>query len=121
MTEAFVKIIHYFVMKMQQQIVAYFDELEVTNPIGSYVNTQKLACLFFTLGNIRPMYRSSLKLLAVARSQDIDRYGMYTFLRPFIDDLKCLYADGLTVSVGSTECEYYGALVAFLADTQATH
>ena len=34
------------------QIVAYFDELEVTNPIGSYVNTHKLGCLFFTLGNI---------------------------------------------------------------------
>lgn len=61
------------------QIVAYFDELEVTNPIGSYVNIHKLGCLFFTLGNIRPMYRSSLKaifLLAVARSQDIDRYGI---------------------------------------------
>lgn len=106
------------------QIVAYFDELEVTNPIGSYVNTHKLGCLFFTLGNIRPMYRSSLKaifLLAVACSQDIDRYGMDTFLRPFVDDLKRLYADGLTVNVGSTQYKYYGALVAFLADTQAAH
>ena len=28
------------------QIIAYFDELEVTNPIGSYVNTHKLGCLF---------------------------------------------------------------------------
>ena len=27
------------------QIVAYFDELEVTNPIGSYVNIHKLGCL----------------------------------------------------------------------------
>ena len=34
------------------QIIAYFDELEVTNPIGLYVNTHKLGCLFFALGNI---------------------------------------------------------------------
>ena len=42
------------------QIIAYYDELEVTNPIGSYVHTHKLGCLFFSLGNIRPQYRSSL-------------------------------------------------------------
>ena len=30
------------------QIMAYFDELEVTNPIGSYVNTHKLGCLFYS-------------------------------------------------------------------------
>ena len=106
------------------QIIAYFDELEVTNPIGSYVNTHKLGCLFFTLGNIRPMYRSSLKaifLLAVARSQDIDRYGIDAFLRPFVNELKSLYVDGISVRVGSTESRYHGALVAFLADTQAAH
>ena len=106
------------------QIIAYFDELEVVNPIGTYVNTHKLGCLFFTLGNIRPMYRSSLKaifLLAVARSKDIDRYGIDLFLRPFVDDLKHLYADGITVTLGSTESTYYGALIAFLADTQAAH
>ena len=38
------------------QIIAYFDELEVTNPVGSYVETHKLGCLFFTLGNIQPQY-----------------------------------------------------------------
>ena len=34
------------------EIIAYFDELEVTNPVGSYVKTHKLGCLLFTLGNI---------------------------------------------------------------------
>ena len=36
------------------KIIPYLDELEVTNPVGSYVKTHKLGCLFFTLGNIRP-------------------------------------------------------------------
>lgn len=106
------------------QIIAYFDELEVTNPVGSYVKTHKLGCLFFTLGNIRPQYRSSLKaiyLLGIALQQDIDRYGIDTFLKPFVEDLKRLYVDGITVSVDSKESTYYGALIAFLADTQAAH
>ena len=107
------------------QIIAYFDELEVTNPIGSYVNTHKLGCLFFTLGNIRPAYRSTFKaifLVAVARTKDIDEYGIDTFLKPFVEDLKELYLNGLTVFEGQPgEKRYFGALTAFLADTAAAH
>ena len=29
------------------QVIAYFDELEVVNPIDSYVKKHKLGCLFF--------------------------------------------------------------------------
>lgn len=56
------------------QIVAFFDELEVINPIGSFVKKHKLGCLFFFLANVRPQYRSTFKaihLVAVAKSQDI--------------------------------------------------
>lgn len=106
------------------QIIAYFDELEVTNPIGTYIQTHKLGCLFFSLGNVRPQYRSSLKsiyLVGVARSQDITRYGIDIFLQPFVDDLKRLYLDGITVCNGSGTTTYHGALLAFLADTLAAH
>ena len=102
------------------QIVAYFDELEVTNPIGSYVKKHKLGCIFFTIGNIRPAFRSSLKaifLVAVAKCSDIDTYGIDTFLKPFVEELKLLYLDGLCVN----GTKYRGALIAFLADTQAAH
>ena len=29
------------------QIIGYYDELEICNPLGSYVQTHKLGCLFF--------------------------------------------------------------------------
>ena len=107
------------------QIIAYYDELEVTNPIGLYVNTHKLGCSFFTLGNIHPKYRSSFKaifLVAVARTADIDRYGIDPFLRPFVNDLKILYLDGITLNAShSHPVVYFGALTAFLADTVAAH
>ena len=106
------------------QIIPYYDELEVVNPIGSYVKRHKLGCLFFFLGNVRPQYRSTFKaihLVAVARSEDINTYGIDTFLSPFVEDLKVLYCDGITVSVNGEEHTFYGAVLAFLADTLAAH
>lgn len=107
------------------QIIGYYDELEVVNPIGSYVSTHKLGCLFFFLGNIRPQYRSTLKainLVAVAKHKDICRYGIDTFLSPFVDDLKTLYCDGISITLNcGTDYTFYGGLLAFLADNLAAH
>lgn len=106
------------------QVIPYYDELEVVNPIGSYIKKHKLGCLFFFLGNIRPQFRSTFKaihLVAVARSTDIDTFGIDAFLLPIVEDLKILYCDGITVPVGGKECTFYGAVLAFLADTLAAH
>ena len=106
------------------QIIGYYDELEVVNPLGSYVKKHKLGCLFFFLGNVRPQYRSTLKnmqLIAVGRSKDIQHYGVNTFLAPFVEDLKKLYCDGIVASVGGQSKKFHGALLAFLADTLAAH
>ena len=106
------------------QVIGYYDELEVVNPIGSYVKKHKLGCLFFTLGNIRPQFRSTLKaiyVLAIGRNQDISKYGLDALLAPFVDDLKTLYLDGITVDIGGKECTFHGGLLAFLADNLAAH
>ncbi len=42
------------------QIIAYFDEIEL---LGSSTKKHKLGCLFFTLGNVHPKFRSQLKSL----------------------------------------------------------
>ena len=106
------------------QVIAYYDELEVVNPIGSYISKHKLGCLFFFLANVRPQFRSTYKaihLVAVARSQDIKKYGIDDFLTPFVEDLKELYCDGVAVSVLGKDRTFYGGLLAFLADTLAAH
>lgn len=102
--------------------MAYYDELEIVNPVGTYVKKHKLGCLFFTIANVRPRYRSVLKainLVAVVRYQDIQDGNIDSFLAPFVSDLKKLYCDGITVSVGSEKCRFYGGLIAFLADNLA--
>ena len=41
-------------------IIGYYDDLEVVNPLGSYIKKHKLGWLFFFLGNVRPQYQSTL-------------------------------------------------------------
>ena len=36
------------------QLIAYYDELELCNPLGSHVKRHKLGIVFFILGNIAP-------------------------------------------------------------------
>ena len=106
------------------QIIAYYDEVEIVNPIGSYVKKQKLGCIFFFLGNVRPQFRSTFKsiyLVAVAKSVDISRYGIDEFFKPFVEDLKILYCNGMDVSVDGKDYTFRGGLLAFLADTAAAH
>ena len=53
-------------------IITYYDELH------SYVKKHKLGRVFFSLGNIRPQFRSSRKsifLVALGKYQDIEEYG----------------------------------------------
>ena len=38
------------------QIIAFFDKLELCNPLGTHVKKYKLAIVLFTLGNIHPKY-----------------------------------------------------------------
>lgn len=106
------------------QIIAYYDEVEITNALGSYVRTHKLGALFFSLGNIRPHLRSTLKsifVLAIGKAEDIKAYGMDSFLSPFVDDLNSLYLDGIQVDIDSQKYTFHGALIAFLADNLAAH
>ena len=89
------------------QLLFYYDDVEVVNPIGSKTKTHKLgifyilifiiilfiALFYFTLGNISPKYRSSLnaiQLVAVAKHSYINKYGFAQILQPFMDDIKAL-------------------------------
>ena len=73
---------------------------------------------------MRPQLRSTLKniyFLAVGRTQDIQNYGMNTFLKPFVEELKQLYCNGIAVTFDDENRILHGGLVAFLADTLAAH
>ena len=57
----------------------------------------------------------------MGKHKHINRYGIDSFLSPFVDDLKTLYCDGLETKVGDCTLTVHGALLAFLADNLAAH
>lgn len=89
------------------EIIAYYDDVEVCNPLGSRAKKHKLgtvsfrvcalfrisnltALFYYTLGNISPKYRSTLRcvqLLAVLKSNQLQEYGVSAVLQPFMEDL----------------------------------
>lgn len=106
------------------QIIAYFDEVELCNPLGSSTKKHKLGCIFFTVGNLRPKFRSRLKCIfvaAIASNVVISKHGMNSFLRPFVESMKLLSNNGLTVSIDGHECHFQVGMLAVLADTLAAH
>ena len=106
------------------QIIAYYDEVEMCNPLGSHIKKHKLGIVFFTLGNIHPKFRSSLcviNLLLVATIPVIERHGIDKILQPFITDLDVLATTGVTVPIKGSERTFKGALLVFLADNLASN
>ena len=78
---------------------AYVDDFELVNPIGSHRKTHKLTALYFQMLNIKSEKRStlaSIQLIAIAKTQDVKRFGMRGLLQDFIHSLKRL-RDGVLI------------------------
>ena len=105
------------------QITAYYDEIELCNPLGSYTKVHKLGCLF-SIGNIPARFRSQLKtmyLVTLATAPVISKHGIDKIVAPFVEELRSLHNDKLEVSIGNTCEKYEVALLALLADNLAAH
>ena len=107
------------------QILGYYDDIEVVNPIGAHTKKNKLSVFFWTLLNIPPKHRSKLsciQLVAVAKSRDCKEFGLSALLADFTEGLKTLYQEGIEVI---DECgavtRLKGGLVAFCGDTLASN
>ena len=106
------------------QIIAYYDELELCNPLGTHVKQHKLGIVFFTLGNIHPKFRSSLRAINLALCAAvpvIEKYGIDQILQPFLQDLTILATQGISITHDGAQQTYKGAILAFLADNLASN
>ena len=106
------------------QIVGYYDELEICNPLGAAAKKHKIGACFFFLANLHPKWRSMLQcpqMVAVGRVVDIKTFGIDSFLEPFVKDLNKLATDGITVPLETGTVTFTGTLLAFLADNLASH
>ena len=106
------------------QIVAYYDELEICNPLGSHIKKHKWGIVFYTLANISPDLRSQLKMInlaIVASVPIIEKHGLDKILQPILVDLNILSTTGISLPVHGIVHTFKGALIAFLGDNFASN
>ena len=60
-------------------------------------------------------------LFATATHPNIEKYGLDSILRPFIDDLRCLPTVGIDVTIDGVQQKFYGGLLTFLGDNLASN
>jgi len=71
----------------------YYDDFQVTNPLGSKTKKHKIGAFYFNLGNLRPQFRSvinMIQLVALCPVPYINTYGMNKILQPFMRDISLL-------------------------------
>lgn len=72
----------------------YTDEVDMCDGQGSMSSgEQKLLMIYCSLTDVDPIFQSSLFfyfLVGIARSEDLNRYGLNKILKPFVDDMKKL-------------------------------
>ena len=101
------------------QLITFYDELELCNPLGTHVKKHKLGIVLFTLGNIHPKYRSSLRminLVIAATLPVIEKHGIDKVFEPFVSDLKILATEGVTILNRGINQVFRGGLLLFLGD-----
>lgn len=103
------------------QIALFFDEYEVTNPIGAKRGIHKLGALYYTLQNIHPRLNATLPnihLLSLFHSLDLAKYGFELILQPFMSELAELESEhGMDIGLADgTVVQKRGTLIQVPAD-----
>lgn len=83
-----------------------------------------MCAFYYTVGNISGKYQSQrnhIHLALLVRYSHLKQFGMDVILKPMINDLKRLSADGFTLSVCGSEHKIYAALANFSADNRSAH
>ena len=106
-------------------LIAYYDGVEVVNPLGTKTKKHHVSLFYCMVGNIPPIKRSAYQaifLVAVCKTKHLKEHGIFSILRPFIRDLQVLSSqDGCSVRVDDTTIKFRAALVAFCGDTPASN
>ena len=104
-------------------LIVFVDELEIVNPLGAGKLKHKLNCCYYSTLEVQAPLRSkvqSIQLLALIKSEDWKKYGNSVFFKRFIDDMKDLESDGLSIDVPMSQIVKAG-LVYIIGDNLGQH
>ena len=104
-------------------IQLYFDEVELCNPLGSKKGKHKVGVFYWTFMNLRPEYRSKLRLinlLAIVGSNMFKKYGYEPILAGFLKDMEKLKG-GIELVIGNERKRWYAILLNVVGDMPASN
>ncbi|RLU16140.1 hypothetical protein DMN91_011899 [Ooceraea biroi] len=107
--------------KKALSIIVYYDDVEFANPLGA--KTRKLSIFYWTLGNVYPELRSSLRsinLLAITSHANVKKHGAEKVVSDFLNDLALLgNEDGISLKIKDVQRKFTGFLNFVAGDTPA--
>lgn len=100
------------------------DDVEVTDPCKSKVKKHRLRLFLWTLLNIYPELRSSLRainLLVIVNTTVAKNHGNNRFLRNFVENMKEMGMTGMSLAINNIPRPFYGFLLAAICDLPAAN
>lgn len=86
--------------ELRLSLLLYCDDFEICNPLGTSRKKHKVTAVYWVLGDIPCVLRSTLSsiyLAVLCKADDIKKFGYPQVLEPLLNDLKSFEDDGLFV------------------------
>lgn len=103
----------------------YYDDFQVTNPLGSKTKKHKIGAFYFVLGNLRPQFHSvinMIQLVALCPVPYISTFGMDKILQPFMRDIGLLESDhGVEIKINGISYTFHGSIGPLSSDNLGAH
>lgn len=106
------------------QILLFYDDFTVTNPIGHAVKKYNISAFYMLLANLPPKYRSQLhviQLVALVEADHLKEYGFRNTLQPLIQDIKELETNGIVLQRPEGRITLHGRIIAVIGDNLGVH
>ena len=105
------------------ELIIYYDDLEVCNPLSSKAEKHKIDMFYYTLGNIDPNFQSkqcAVHLLAKCNTKFVKKYGTHRVLTRVVEDIDKLYEEYKT-KILRNEILAFGKKLMCLGYTSGQH
>ena len=106
------------------KIHLYYDDFQISHPLGNKIQKYKLNAFYFLLGNIEPKCRASLDVinLSILCHNHLSKaYGLSTIIDPLLKDIRKLETEGIQVTFENREYTFFGSISTVIADNLAAH
>ena len=106
------------------QLILYFDEFTVTNPLRQRSRKYKLLACYLTLANLKPEHRfqdKSILLILLAKSIIVKQHGLETVCEQLVKDLRTLITEGIDIEHTNKTIQFQCRLFCVVGDNLSQH